>query len=166
MADYTAKILKSRKLSTKVGDVKTGVWQARLSTAKSYAVKNKVPLISIWSNGNKCSHCIRFESGLTNSYFTKWMKASGCVFVYAYYGDKTDGTKIKAWCMGSQKFYPLVRVYWPAGKVDIRPMGDDLIGTKRGATAAKKQVSYLKKKLAKFFAKSTATATATNKEAK
>jgi len=165
MADYTAKILKSRKLSTKIADVRPGVWQARLSTAKSYAVKNKVPLISIWSNGNRCSHCVRFESGLTNSYFTKWMKASGCVFVYAYYGDGADGAKIKAWCMGTQKFYPILRIYWPAGKVDIKPMGDDIIGTKRGTTAAKKQVAYFKKKLAKFFAKSTATAT-TAKEAK
>ena len=165
MADYTAKILKTRKLSTTVAAVQPGVWQARLSTAKSYAVKNKVPVIALWSNGNKCSHCIRFESGLTNSYFTKWMKTSGCVFVYAYYGDKADGTKIKAWCMGSQKFYPILRVYWPTGKVDIKPMGDDLIGTKRGTTAAKKQVAYFKKKLAKFFAKTTATATAA-KEAK
>jgi hypothetical protein len=41
-------------------------------------------------------------------------------------------------------------------------MGDDIIGTKRGTTAAKKQVAYFKKKLAKFFAKSTAT----KKEAK
>ena len=166
MADYTAKILKSRKLSTKVGDVKTGVWQARLSTAKSYATKNKVPLIALWSNANKCSHCIRFESGLTNAYFVKWMKASGGVFVYGYYGDKADGTKIKNWCMGSQKYYPILRVYWPTGKVDIKPMGDDIIGTKRGTTAAKKQVAYFKKKLAKFFAKSTATATTAKKEAK
>ena len=162
MSDYTAKILKSRKLSTKAADVRPGIWQARLSTAKSYATKNKIPLIAIWSNANKCSHCLRFESGLTNAYFVKWAKASGCVFVYAYYGDKADGTKIKAWCMGSQKFYPIVRIYWPVGKVDIKPMGDDIIGTKTSTTAAKKQVSYLKKKLAKFFAKSTAT----NKEAK
>lgn len=165
MADYTAKLLKWRKLSTKVADVRPGIWQARLSTAKSYAVKHNIPLISIWSNANKCSHCVRFESGLTNAYFVKWMKASGCVFVYAYYGDKADGKKIYAWCMGKQKFFPILRVYWPTGKIDIKPMGDDIIGTKRGTTAAKKQVSYLKKKLAKFFAKSTATATAA-KEAK
>lgn len=159
MADYTAKLLKWRKLSTKVADVKPGTWQARLSTAKSYAVKHNIPLISIWSNANNCSHCRRFESGLVNANFTKWAKASGCVFVYAYYGDKADGKKIYAWCMGTQKFFPILRVYWPDGKVDIKPMGDDIIGTKKGATAAKKQVAYFKKKLAKFFAKSTTTKT-------
>ena len=149
-ASETTTILKARRSQT--ASVATGVWNSNLSAAKSYAQKHGLPLIAVYSNGERCSHCVRFESSCNSSYFRKWMKSSGCVFVFAYYGD-SFGSSVFSWCHKSQRTYPCVRVWWPKGGVDLRVMGDDIIGTKTKTAGGKKAVAYFKKKCSKFFAK-------------
>ena len=88
--------------------------------------------------------------------FVNWMKTSGMVFYFTYYGDKGDGTtsksgktaddgsvggKIFHWCRkNTQTAYPFVRVYWPAEKMDISTVGDKIDGKKENTTGGKNAV--------------------------
>lgn len=150
-AGETAKLVKTRLSSGSAA--RAGVWLSNFSKAKSYAVNNKVPLIAVWSNGDKCGHCIRFESACNSSTFKNWMKTSGCVFYFIYSGDGGDGkvdSSVFHWIRGSNTSYPFVRIYWPAGKVDVKTVGDEVDGYASGTTGGKNVVSYLKSKLSKF----------------
>ena len=150
-AGETATLVKTRLSSGSAA--KTGVWLSNFSKAKAYATKQKVPLIAVWSNGDKCGHCIRFESACNSSTFKNWMKTSGCVFYFIYSGDKGEGaidSTVFHWIRGSNTSYPFVRIYWPAGKVDVKTVGDTVDGYASGTTGGKNAVSYFKSKLSKF----------------
>lgn len=163
-AGETATLVRSRVSAA--AEVTTGVWYSGFDKAKSYATSKKIPLIAVWSNGDVCSHCIRFESACNSSAFKNWMKTSGCVFYFTYPGDGGDGkigSSVFHWIRGSNTSYPFVRIYWPAGKVDVKTVGDVLDGNASGETGGKKVVSYLKGKLSKFKPKATSAAPAAAK---
>ncbi len=163
-ASPTATLLKTR--ASYKSAVTTGKWQSNFCAAKKYATDNKLPFIAVWSNGDACGHCVMFENSVNSSTFQKWMKTSGMVFYFTYYGDKGDGTTKKSgskaddshvggeifhWCRkNTQTAYPFVRVYWPAGKVDISTVGDKIDGKKENTTGGKNAVKWFKEKLAKF----------------
>ncbi len=132
---------------------KPNVWLSNFSKAKSYAVNNGIPLIAVWSNGDACSHCTKFENACNSSYFKNWMKTSGCVFYFTYPGDGGDGKKestVFHWIRKNNTSYPFVRIYWPKGKVDIATVGDTVDGNVNGTQGGKNCVSYLKGKLKNF----------------
>ena len=162
VAGTTSNFLKNRAAKTVA--VTTGKWHANFAKAKSYATSKKVPLIAVWSNGDACPHCTAFESACMKSAFTTWMKTSGCVFSFNYPGDGADGTAGSSasyrFCLGSQRYYPLVRVYWPSGKVDVKTMGDSITSGRSDSTGAKNAVKWFNSKLAKFSPKTTGTSTA------
>ncbi len=137
-ASPTATLLKTRSKAS--AEVVPGKWHAGFSKCKSYAEKHKVPLIAVWSNGDACGHCVIFETAVNNKIFTKWMKDSGCVFYFIYSGDHGDGdvgSKVFHWCRKNKNTaYPFVRIWWPAGKVDIATVGDTVDGVKAGASGA------------------------------
>ena len=163
-ASPTATLLKTR--ASYNAAVTTGKWQSNFYKAKKYATDNKLPFIAVWSNGDACGHCVMFENSVNSSTFQKWMKTSGMVFYFTYYGDKGDGTtsksgkkaddgtvasKIFHWCRkNTQTAYPFVRIYWPAGKIDISTVGDTVDGKKEKTTGGKNAVKYFQKKLSKF----------------
>ena len=163
-AGPTSTLLKKR--ASYNAAVTTGKWQSNFVKAKKYAVDNKLPFIAVWSNGDQCGHCVTFEEAVNNGNFTKWMATSGMVFYFTYYGDKGDGTTSKSgksadngavagdifhWCRkNTNTDYPFVRIYWPAGKVDIATVGDKLDGKKDKATGANNVINYLKEKLKNF----------------
>ena len=163
-AGPTSTLLKTR--ASYSAAVTTGKWQSNFYKAKKYATDNKIPFIAVWSNGDSCGHCVMFEEAVNSSYFKKWMKNSGMVFYFTYYGDKGDGTTKKSgkkadngavasdifhWCRkNTQTSYPFVRIYWPAGKVDISTVGDKVDGKKDGTTGGKKAASFFASKLSKF----------------
>lgn len=150
----TATLLKTRLASGQ--SAKPGVWLANFSKAKTYATKKGVPLVAVWSNGDACGHCVAFESSVNSSYFRKWMKTSGCVFYFTYSGESQGevGGSVFHWCRKNKNTsYPFVRIYWPKGGVDVATVGDTVDGNKDGTTGGKKCVAYIKKKCAKFFAK-------------
>ena len=149
-AATTADFLKLRASTS--ASAAPGKWLSNFSKAKSYATSKGVPLIAVWSNGDRCPHCIIFEKACMSSAFKTWMKSSGCVFVFAYYGDSGGGNDVYNFCYGGQTLYPLVRVYWPKGKVDFKTKGDAVDGGFSGSTGGKNAVSYFKKKLSKFKA--------------
>ena len=116
-------------------------------------VNNGIPLIAVWSNGDACSHCTKFENACNSAYFKNWMKTSGCVFFFTYPGDGGDGkkeSKVFHWIRQSNTAYPFVRIYWPKGKVDVATVGDTVDGNTNGTTGGKNCVSYLKNKLKNF----------------
>lgn len=147
MASTTTTFLKSRVTKPTVGK-----WSSGFSAVKKYADEHNIPIIGVWSNGDKCGHCVNFEKSCMQTAFTDWMKKSGCVFWFGYYGDTS--TDDKQYGTGSQwaknsilTTYPFVRVYWKKGKVDVSKSGSDWTGgtAKGGATFVKKLQDLLKK---------------------
>ncbi len=155
LADQTSTLVKSRLAASKA--VVPGQWHASLSKCKAYAKSHGVPLIAVWSNGDKCGHCFNFEKACNNSTFKNWMKKSGCVFYFTWSGDsggQQGGTAYK-FCDGGRGLsqFPFVRVYWYVNgkkKVDVSVTGDTVDGGFGGSTGAKKAVAWLKKKTAGF----------------
>ncbi len=149
-AGETATLVKTRLAASKA--VVPGKWHASLSKTKSYATKNGVPLIAVWSNGDACGHCVTFESACNSSTFKDWMKKSGCVFHFVSSADSGNGTTY-SFCYKSQSFYPLIRVYWYKNgvkKVDTYTMGDTMDGQSGGTAGGTKVVAWLKTKLKNF----------------
>ena len=89
MAGQTATLVKSRRSAS--SSVVPGTWHTSLSKCKTYARDHGVPLIAVWSNGDKCGHCLNFESACNNSTFKNWMKKSGCVFFFTHSGESGGG---------------------------------------------------------------------------
>ena len=153
-ASPTATLLKTRRASSAAAA--TGVWLANFSKAKSFAQANGVPLVAVWSNGDSCGHCTTFEGACNSTYFKNWMKTSGCVFFFTYPGDSQGGIggTIFHWCRKNKNTsYPFVRIYWPAGGVDVATVGDTMDGKKGSTEGGKKVAAYIKSKCAKFFNK-------------
>lgn len=149
MASTTTTFLKSRAAASAA--IKPGQWHAGFSKMKKYAEDNKIPLIAVWSNGDKCGHCINFEKSVMQSVFTTWMKSSGCAFWFGCSSDTSTDDKYEGtgfnWTRNKKlNLYPFVRVYWKAGKVDQCKTGDDWTGGKStgGSTFVKKLKELLK----------------------
>ena len=153
-AGETATLLKTRLSSSQAAT--TGRWMANFSKAKSYATNQGVPLVAVWSNGDACGHCVTFESACNSSYFKTWMKSSGCVFFFTHSGESqgTVGGSIFHWCRkNTNTSYPFVRIYWPAGGVDVATVGDKLDDKKGKTDGGKKVAAFIKSKCSKFFSK-------------
>ena len=126
---------------------KPNVWLSSFSKAKAYAAARKLPLVAVWSNGDACSHCVRFESACNSSAFRTWMKTSGMVFYFTYPKDGGDGRKgssVFNWIRKSNTSYPFVRIWWPAGDVDYATVGDILDGYQSGSAGGKKVAAAIK----------------------
>ena len=138
----TAKLINTRLSSSSAA--RPNVWLSNFSKAKSYAVANKLPLVAVWSMGDSCSHCVKFESACNSAYFKDWMSTSGCVFYFTYPGDGGDGrieSSVFHWIRKSNTSYPFVRIYWPSGNVDVATIGDTMDGKSNGTTGGKNVVA-------------------------
>ena len=147
-ANQTKTLVDSR---SKMGDpITLGKWHCNFDKAKKYATDHGYPFIAVWSNGEGCSHCIRFESACNSSTFKSWMKKSGCVFYFAYSGDSFAAAKKGStefnWIRGDNTSYPFIRIYWKKSgkvKVDVKTIGDVMDNYKDGSAGGKNLVSYL-----------------------
>ncbi len=119
--------------------IELGRWHANLDNARAYAEANGVPLLAIWSNGDNCGHCKKWENNAISEPFETWMKDSGIVFYFGYYGDPGKGTTLGEWCYWcgrnnpTGKTLPLVRLYWKVNGtviVDRSADGDTVDGNK------------------------------------
>ncbi len=123
--------------------VVTGKWHADLDAALAYAEANGIPLVAIWSNGDQCGHCKKWENNALSDAFEKWMANSGVVFYFGYYGDSGKGATLGEWCYWCGRgnpggvTLPLVRLYWKVNgtvKVDMSANGDTVDGNKGRCT--------------------------------
>ena len=149
-----------------------GQWHAGFKACLNYAQENGVPLIAVWSNGDRCGHCVTFEWACCSKNFTKWMKTSGCVFFFVT-PDDADGKNggeafnfAKGVSHGGKKnpygIFPYVRVYWYVKgkkKVDITTSGDYVDGMQRDEIGGKNARDWLKKKLKAYTPKPISTYT-------
>ena len=147
MATITDKILKIRVAKPTIGK-----WCSDYSACKKYADDNGIPLIGVWSNGEKCGHCTMFETAVMNSAFTSWMASSGCVFWLGCSAGKAKDDPIGstgykwAWKNQTLKLYPFVRVWWKVGKIDKAASGADWTGSSsKGYTTFIKKLDALLK---------------------
>lgn len=143
MASVTKEFLKLRKCVDCAAQIDINTWYDGFSAVKAEAVNGKMPLVAIWSNGDKCSHCIALEKVLKTSTFRNLM---GKIDAYFWFGcclDKTADDKFEGkgfkFCNknGTQNRYPMVRIYWKQKKVDVVMDGDTLRLKKTGAAGAK-----------------------------
>lgn len=126
-------------------DVVPGKWHPHLEKCRAYAEANGLPLIAVWSNGDKCGHCKMFENNALSDVFEAWMATSGIVYYFGYYEDSnsSDATVRKKggmggewgyWCGGksTDKALPFVRIYWKDSsgtlRVDYDTNGDTMDG--------------------------------------
>lgn len=147
-AGSTANIVESRLAAS--APVELGRWHASLSKCKEYAHAHGVPLIAVWSNGDLCGHCIRFQDALNTSVFKQWMKNSGCVFLFVHSGDRDgrQGGTVFNFTYKTQSTFPFVRVYWYVDgrkAVDVFTEGDVINGGQSGTNGGKNAVLYFKK---------------------
>ena len=133
-----------------------GKWHRKhFKACKAFAEKNGVPLIAVWSNGDACPHCTKFEDACNSTVFRNSMKASGCVFYFTYPGDGAEGkmgdeNDVFKWIRQSQTSFPFIRVYWSVKgkkKVDLTTIGDDVDGNAKGSAGGKAAMNYFKKVL-------------------
>jgi hypothetical protein len=148
MASTTETFLKSR-----VSEPALNKWSSGFSNVKKFAEEKKVPLVAVWSNGDKCGNCINFEKSLMEADFTSWMEKSGCAFWFGCSSDKNaedkyNGTGFKFVKAGKLINYPFVRVYWKGGNVDVAESGKYWSGGT--ATGGAKIVEKLKELLKNF----------------
>lgn len=140
-------------LKSRVSKPTVGKWSSGFSEVKKYAEDNNVPIIGVWSNGDKCGYCTNFENTVMNSAFMKWMASSGCVFWFGCSSDKTTDDKHGGtgytWTKNKKlSTFPFVRVWWNGGKVDDCRSGNAWTGG--GTKGYDKFISELEKLLGGF----------------
>ena len=148
MASTTEEVMKSRIPNTAA--VTPNKWCEDFEKAKAYADKNKLPFLAVWSNGEKCSHCKKFNKCILDTTFTSWQAKSGIVY-WIGFGDDTykpnrhGGEGYKFAKAGKLTTFPFVRLYWAAKKVDVAKSGDDWDGAsaKGAATLIKNIETYI-----------------------
>ena len=150
----TAKFL---KLRSSASTIKLNEWHNNFSAVKSLAEANNVPLIAVWSNGDNCGYCVTFEASAMEATFTNWQKTSQCIYWFGCCEDTNNEDKYGGigfnWCYknGQAKQYPMVRIYWKAGNLDVLKAGGDLTGRGvKSAHGAKNLVANLQKILQNY----------------
>lgn len=119
-ASETTKLASYRISPKSLSDCRMGVWMSNFSLVKQYAIDNGLPFFAMWTNGEQCSHCTKFEGCLNSQAFREWMAESGIVFWFGYnkdtsVDDKDNGNGWK-FCYSNQSLYPIIRFYWKAKK--------------------------------------------------
>lgn len=156
MAGETGTFLKNRHAKSVTTITPDGMWYWNFAKCKAYATANGVPLIAVWSNGDACSHCTKFENACNSTAFKNWMKQSGCIFYFTYPGDGGEGKMESStfhWIRQQQTAFPFVRVYWYVNgkkKVDVSTVGDIVDGNERGEAGGKNAANYFKKLLKNY----------------
>lgn len=145
MAKTEAEVRKIRTPYNK--PVVPGVWHEDFSKVQKYANEHQIPMLAVWSNGDKCIHCVNFNKCILDSTFQKWQKSSGVVFWIGFGDDEYVPNQHggAGYTFAKNKKltnYPFVRLYWKKGNVDVAKSGDEWDGA--SAKGASKLVNNLK----------------------
>ena len=98
-------------------NVVPGEWTSSFAAAKSYAEKNSIPMLLFWSN-NGCGQCNKLKTACNKADFVAWRKDRKLIFVFS----ENDPTS-KSFAVNPSKKFPYMRLYWPAGGVDLKFSG-------------------------------------------
>lgn len=119
------------------GAIVPGEWNSNFTAAKSYAEKNGTPLLILWSNPG-CAQCNKMKTACNTGTFVTWRREKQIVMVISE-GDKSS----KSFAKNSSGKYPYMRLYWPAGNVDVRFSGRSSTIPASGATLQAQLINYL-----------------------
>ena len=131
------------------GTPKTGEWNINYSEALAKAKNEHKYIITCWSNGDICSHCVASEKCMMTDIFKNWMKESNAYFVFQCSDDKDKGQMLHDWIFTGThvNLYPGFRItlYDSAGKIlcDRAIDGDKLRNKKVNAYGAKEMIANL-----------------------
>ena len=96
------------------GNVALGQWNGQFLKAKSYAERNRMPIVAVWVNPG-CGYCESFERNVMSSASVKaWMQARRYVFAFAINGVTADADSAFAF-IGGVGGFPFVRAAVPGG---------------------------------------------------
>ena len=119
-----------------------GEWNSNFAACKSYAESKGVPMLVFWSAPG-CAKCNQLKNACNTDTFANWRKAKGIVMAFS----EGVGT-VKNFARNSSGQYPYLRLYWPAGNVDLRFTGRSTTIPANGATLEAKLMNcvdaYLK----------------------
>lgn len=138
--------------------IKVGEWHAGFTRVKTYAETNKIPLIAVWSNGDKCDLCVCLEKCFMDPKFIEWQKKSGCIFWFGAINDTDSDDRYQGsgfkWIYqnGVMNTYPFVKLYWPAGKFEANVSGSASSKFNRKELASSKGVDAVIEKFAMYLA--------------
>ena len=100
------------------GAVVLGEWNSNFNACKAKADSEGIPMLLFWSNPG-CAKCNKLKNGCNgNSQFNQFRKSFGIIMAFS----EGDG-KVKAFAKNSSGHFPYLRIYWPAGGVDVRFSG-------------------------------------------
>lgn len=102
-------------------DVVPGEWTSSFAAAKAYAEANGVPLFVFFASSS-CSHCNAVKSAINSAEFVAWRQSRKIIMVAV-----DDNVQVKNFAKGAARWlqanktgkYPYMRIYWPAGGVDV-----------------------------------------------
>lgn len=97
--------------------VSPGEWSSDFNATKSYADNYGYPMLVFWASPG-CAYCSKMKKAVSTSTFLDWSKNKGILMVFSE-GDTT----VKSFTKNSSGNYPYMRLYWPAGNVDLKFTG-------------------------------------------
>ena len=119
------------------GPVVPGEWNTSFTATKAYAEQNKIPLLVLWSSPG-CGYCNKMKTACNTDAFVSWRKEKKIVLLISE-GDMTA----KSFAVNDAKKFPYMRLYWPAGKVDVKFTGRSSYIPASGSTLEAQLISYL-----------------------
>lgn len=139
-------------LSVGAETVRPGEWCTDLNAAKSYAVKNKMPLFCFYGV-NGCSYCSKGFTAINSSTFTNWMKKRRIVLLQLH---PASWSYDDAWVFASNDYqadlFPACRVWWPkkgsktsgvVGRAFVGRLNDSYLKTFSGTKLEDKLISAI-----------------------
>ena len=114
-----------------------GEWNTNFSACKSYAEAHGTPLLILWSSEG-CGFCNRMKTACNTSTFVTWRKDKKIVLVIS----ENDASS-KSFAKNSSGKFPYMRLYWPAGNVDVRFTGRSTMIPANGSTLEVQLINYL-----------------------
>ena len=85
--DYGRNIVIKRHATSSIDDICLVKWHKNFELCKKFADKYHIPMVTVWSNGDRCGHCILAATALKRSEFTKFQQSYHIVWCYLEYSD-------------------------------------------------------------------------------
>ena len=119
------------------GAVVPGEWNTSFTATKAYAEQNNMPLLVLWSSPG-CGYCNKMKTACNTQTFVNWRKEKKIVLLISE-GDLSS----KPFAVNDSLKFPYMRLYWPAGNVDVKFTGRSGKIPASGSTLEAQLINYL-----------------------